>query len=151
MSFSELFLRLGCSLTAWIVVFAHCVWLAALQQVDCTTTGTQPWVALLGFSVITIGLAALLPVGATVPGVAGMLRLPGVLLLLLIPFAFRHVAFVFERATLNNRGICVDGIAAGWERWWAPVQTVVLVVIVVSAIVLWRRTSKALKAAEASR
>ncbi|MEM7249946.1 MAG: hypothetical protein AAF493_00890 [Pseudomonadota bacterium] len=139
MGFAELFLRLGSALVAWVVVFAHLVWLAALEQVSCGPDAVRPWMVLLGFSPITVLFACLLPVGATVPGVARLLRLPAVLLLVLVPLALRHIHTVFERTWSEQGSICTELAPSGFESWWSPAQLLVTIVIVVMAIVLWRR------------
>ncbi len=141
MSLAEVFLRLGCALVSWVVIIAYCVWLAALEQVSCGPNGVQPWAMLLGFGVLTAMFACLLPLGAKVPGVANILRLPALTLVLLVPLAGRHVLTIIERVNTDGGTICPDTALSWWQTWWGPAQVLVLLTIVVMAVVQWRRTA----------
>ena len=86
MRFAEVFLRLGTALVAWMMLFAHFLWLAALHVIGCGPDGDELQRVLLGLPPVTCVFAAL--VGVTRPfseihGMLGWLRLPlGVLILL---------------------------------------------------------------------
>jgi hypothetical protein len=41
MRFSDVFLRLGCALVAWMVLYAHFIWLAALGGIGCGPDGDE--------------------------------------------------------------------------------------------------------------
>ena len=155
MTFAEVFLRLGSALVAWVVVFAHCIWLAALHEVSCGAAGPQPWGVLLGFSLITLIGALALPLGATVPGVAGILKYPAVPLVLLVPLSARHAYSVLERVNFSAGTICNDPTSQAleprwWEAWFGPTQLILLAIIVVMAIVQWRKSVTAVRMAAQS-
>ena len=141
MSFAEVFLRLGCALVAWLVSYAHCVWLAVLPMVDCTQVGIEPWRATLFAAVPSAIFAALLPIGRTVPGVASTLRWFALPLVVLWPLAVRGVLPVLADATWNGLHWCGEArgeLAPVWLRVWAPLQLGVLCGIAAGAVVAWR-------------
>jgi len=131
---AELFLRLGLVLVAWMAVLAHCTWLATLRLIPCQND-VQPWFLTLLSAPLVAGLALILPHGRRIEGIASTLRLPGLLLVPLVPLAL--VSLV---EPLRQGGVC--GIATGWQAWWAPVQLFVLVLIVASALRAWRGATR---------
>jgi hypothetical protein len=137
---AELLLRLGCSLTAWLVLFAHTLWLAALGAVGCTSDGAQPWLALLWWTPITLLFAALLRVGLTVPGIAGALRLPTLALLPLLAYAARTPLAVLDAVNVRGQPLC-DATGA-WIRIWSPLQLLLVVGIASVVIALWLRARR---------
>jgi hypothetical protein len=134
MGAAELMLRLGCSLVAWLVLFAHCMWLAALA---CGDGGATPWLALLLWTPVTLVFALLLNVGFAVPGIGRALRLPALLLIPLLPLAARVVLTTLAATTLHGESICASAVF--WTKVWAPAQLVMLIMIGVVAIRAWRR------------
>jgi hypothetical protein len=137
MGAAELMLRLGCSLVAWLVLLAHCLWLAALDVVECGDAGARPWFAMLLWTPMTLAFAVLLRVGFVVPGVGGALRLPAVLVIPLAVLASR--AALTTLADVNLRGGSICDSAASWTPFWAPAQLATLVTIGAVAIGAWRR------------
>jgi hypothetical protein len=136
MSVAELLLRLGCSLVAWLVLYAHCLWLAALRTTGCGG-GSVPWRVLLGWTPVVLTFAWLLRVGFAVPGVGRALRLPGVLLVPLLLLAGRVVIEQLVSVNWDGRPIC--GSASIWTVWWAPVQLATLFIIGIAVRQAWRR------------
>jgi ABC-type molybdate transport system permease subunit len=57
---SEVFLRLGVALVAWMMLYAHVVWLAALHAMGCGPDGDELHRLLLGLAPLTCGFALLL-------------------------------------------------------------------------------------------
>ncbi len=145
MSLAEVLLRLGSSMTAWLVTYAHCLWLAVLPQAVCVGEGADPWAATLWLAGPTFALAWLIPAGRKTPGVGQILRWFALPLLVLVPLAARVALAAFERATLGGSPLCVAQtgvLAAGWEPFWAPVQLGVLGGIVIAAGMAWRSLAK---------
>jgi hypothetical protein len=140
MSAAELLLRLGCSLTAWLVLFAHAMWLAVLGAVGCSSDGAQPWLALLWWTPLTLLFAALLPVGLTVPGIAGALRVPALALLPLLAYAAHTPLLLLDPVTLGGQPLC--GATAAWTGVWAPAQLLVVIALAAVVVALWRRAGR---------
>ncbi len=65
MRFAEVFLRLGTSLVAWMMLYAYIVWLAALNSLGCGPDGDEMHRLLLGMVPVACGFAFL--IGATEP------------------------------------------------------------------------------------
>lgn len=137
MGVAELLLRLGCALVAWLVMLAHCVWLAALGAVDCGSAGSQPWLMLLAFTPVTLGFALLLQVGFAVPGIGSVLRLPAVALAPLLVLAARGAYVTFAAVNLRGEPLCES--VALWTRWWAPLMFAALLVVAIALVGAWRR------------
>ena len=140
MGLAELLLRLGCSLTGWLVLFTHALWLAVLGTVGCGSDGAQPWLALLWWSPLTLLFAALLPAGFSVPGIAGALRLPLMGLLPLLAYAAYTPLRVFDSVNVAGRPLC--DATASWTIAWAPLQLGVIIVVAATTIALWRRAGR---------
>jgi len=145
MSLAEVFLRIGSSLSAWLMAYAHCLWLAVLPQAICGGKAGDPWAATLGLALPTFVLAFVIPVGRRTPGIGHILRWFAAPLVLLIPLAARAVLSAFERSNLDGEPLCMQAGAApggAWEPFWAPVQLVVLCAIALAAMIGWRSPAK---------
>jgi len=140
-SFAELCLRLGLVLVAWLLVLAHCLWLAVLPRVDCAANGTLPWLLTLGAAPLVMASAWVLPSGRRVPGVGHLLRLFALPLPLLLPLAAWATAEGLSAVTLGGGGFCAGVGRSGWEAWWAPVQATALAVVVWGAARSWMRSA----------
>lgn len=138
MSAAELILRLGCSLVAWLVLFAHCLWLAALGAIGCGD-GALPWLVLLFWTPVVLVFVGLLRVGFAVPGVGRTLRLPGLLLIPLLVLAARVVVETLMAVNAGGEPICES--ASSWVFVWAPAQLVTLSCIGVVLVQTWRRAA----------
>jgi hypothetical protein len=136
MSVAEFFLRLGVVLVGWLTVLAHGTWLAALRAVDCANGGPEPWLLTFVAAPVVAAFACALPLGRRLPGVASLLRLPGLLLILLLPLAAWTVVETFWAVNLRSGSIC-GATDAPWAFWWAPVQLFVLAVIGLFAVKSW--------------
>jgi hypothetical protein len=138
MRFAEVFLRLGTSLVAWMMLFAHFLWLAALYVMDCGPDGDEMYRLLLGLAPFSCGFAYSLRVTRPFVEIHSMLRWLGVPLLLLLPFALRSVWQVFRSANLDSVGLCTDAEPAPWQILWAPVQILALTCICYMVFRVWR-------------
>lgn len=143
MRLAEVFLRIGSTLTGWLMVYAHCLWLAVLPQAPCGAETGDPYAATLGLAIPAVGLAFLLPVGRRTPGIGDILRWFGLPLVILLPLAARAVWDAMGRATFESGSLCAQTTMApaGWEPWWAPLQLAVLGVIAGAAIFAARSLS----------
>jgi len=138
MTIAEMLLRLGCSLVAWMVVYAHCLWLATLRIVGCGPDGDAFWWLLLWSAPLAAGFALLVPGSARLPDLHHILRWGVVPLVVLIPLALIPVWSTFATVNLAGAGICEPVPGATWQRVWAPVQLTAIGVIIASALRAWR-------------
>lgn len=134
MRYAEVFLRLGSALVAWMVVYAYVVWLAATRAIGCGPDGDEIYKLLLAMA--PMASAAVLAVSVTrmLGEVHGILRWLSVPLLLSFPFALMSVWQVFVRANQQSLSICENIPSALWERLWAPLQLLALLIIALLAI-----------------
>ena len=142
MQFAEVFLRLGSSLVAWMVLYAHVLWLAALHAMGCGPDGDEMHRLLLGLTPVTIGMAIVLRATRPLAEIHSMLRWLGIPLLLLLPFAVRSTWEVFRRVNQESLQICGAGAASSWESAWPVVQLLVLIVVAYMVAKVWRSVSQ---------
>lgn len=130
MQFAEIFLRLGSSLVAWMVLYAYIVWLAALNSLGCGADGDEMHRLLLGMAPFACGFAFLIGASRPMSDVHSILRWLAVPLLLSIPLVFMSVWKTYSRANVESLSICSNNPAVLWERAWAPVQVLTFLIIV---------------------
>ena len=138
MRFAEVFLRLGCSLVGWMLVFTHIVWLAALHAMSCGPEGDAMHRLLLGLAPFTVAMALLLRMTRPFADVHRLLSRLGILLLLLLPFALRNIWIVFNRSNLAGLAICSDTAANTIQQFWAPAQFLTVCLLAFMVIGVWR-------------
>jgi len=148
MRFAEVFLRIGSALVAWMVLYAHFLWLVALSVVGCGPDGDEMLRLLLGLAPITIGMAVVLSATRPFPEIHSMLRWLGVPLLLLLPFAIRSAWLVFSRVVYDSTAACTDSAPTTWQLVWAPVQIIVVGVATYCVVKVWRTVKADAAAAE---
>ena len=136
--FAEVLLRLGTSLVAWMMLYAHFLWLAALYAIGCGPDGDEMHRLLLGLAPFTCGFALLLRVTRPFGEIHGILRWLGAPLLLLLPFAVRSSWHVFESVSIGSSAICASGPPAAWQQLWAPVQLITLLIASYMVVMVWR-------------
>jgi hypothetical protein len=141
MQFAEVFLRLGSALVAWMVLYAHILWLAALYAMGCGPDGDEMHRLLLGLAPFTIGMAVVLRATRPLAEIHSMLRWLSIPLLLLTPFAIRSTWAVFQRVNGETLQICGQGAASSWETLWPAVQLLVLIVVAYMVVKVWRSVS----------
>ena len=137
MKIIEVLLRLGCGLVAWMVIYTHCIWTATLFVTGCESDGDSLWRLLLGFAPFTIGFCLLVNVTNKLQEVHKILIWAAVPLVLLIPLALRAIWPTLVNSTLGSYPICDGTPLAGWHFWWAPVQLLVMLVIVAAVGRMW--------------
>lgn len=142
MRYAEVFLRLGSALVGWMVVFAFVIWLAATRTVGCGPDGDEIYKLLLAMAPIASAVVFLVLVTRRLGEVHDILRWLSVPLLLLFPFALMSIWAVLNRANVESLSICANIPAALWERLWAPMQFIALLII---AYLLIRVLKKSVK------
>lgn len=145
MQFAEVFLRLGCSLVGWMLVFTYALWLAALHAMGCGPDGDAMHRLLLGLAPFTIAMALLLRLTRPFADIHRMLSRLGLPLALLLPFAVKNIWTVFDRSNLGGLAICTADAPPTVHQIWAPAQFLAVVVIALLVIRVWRdaRVAKA--------
>lgn len=138
MRFAEVFLRLGCSLVAWMLVFTYAVWVAALHAMSCGPDGDAMHRLLLGLAPFTVAMALLLRLTRPFADIHRMLSYLGIPLLLLLPFAARNVWNVFDRTWLEGLAICSADAPGTVHQIWAPAQFLAVIALALLVIGVWR-------------
>lgn len=141
MRFSEVILRIGTALVAWMVVFAYFLWLAVAGRVGCDAEGESLFALLLGAAPFAVLFAFLTRVSRPLKDVHGMLRWLGVGPALLSPFAV--ITFVFVWRAVHGRGesLCSAGSPPDWQAYWLPVQVVAALVSLALIFSNWKNKS----------
>ena len=142
MRFSEVFLRLGCALVAWMMLYAHFVWLAALGNIGCGPDGDELHKVLLGLAPVTIGSAFLLHMTRPLEEIHRILRWLGLPLAAIMLVGTYHVSVISRVVYSTGQGFCSPGVATTWQQLWGPAQ--LLAVLVTAAMILrvWRNASE---------
>ena len=130
MSFSQVVLRIGTSLVSWLVLFAYGIWLSVVDTAGCTDVN-ELFALLLGAAPFAVGAAVAVRATRPFADIHRMLRwglLPlAILLILSAPAVWDHL----QQVTLDGAGFCTQQSQAAWEPWWAPVQVIAMVVVLV--------------------
>ena len=137
MRFAEVFLRLGTSLVAWMMLYAHILWLAATNAIGCGPDADEMQRLLLGLAPLTCGFAFLLRMTRPFNEIHGMLRWLGAPLALLLPFALFSIWVVFEDVNLDSSSICSSDVPASWQQLWAPIQVITVCLVTYLVIQVW--------------
>ena len=140
MRFAEVFLRLGSALVAWMLLYAHFLWLAALHAIGCGPEGAEMHQLLLGLVPLTCGAALLLRATRPFEEIQRLLSWLALPLLLLLPFALRSVWSVATEVYIRASSICGDGHVAVWEELWAPGQLMALGLALAMMVGVWRQS-----------
>ena len=138
MRFSEVFLRLGCALVAWMMLYAHFVWLAALGNVGCGPGGDELHRALLLMAPLTIGFAFLLSMTRPLAEVHRILRWLGLPLAALMLSGGYHAFVVSRSVYLSGLGICSENDATAWHQFWGAAQLLVIIVCAAMIVRVWK-------------
>jgi len=142
MRFAEVFLRLGTSLVAWMMLFAHLVWLAALYVMECGPDGDEMYRLLMALAPFSCCFAFLLRATRPFAEIHSMLRWLAIPLLLLLPFALRSIWQVLRSVNLNSVAFCTDAEPTTWQLLWAPVQVLTLVCVSYMLVRVWSDCTK---------
>ena len=138
MRFSEVFLRLGAGLVAWILLLTYFIWLGVVGRVGCGPDGDELHRLVLVLAPFALGSAFLLRATRALGDVHSILRWGMVLLGLLLPSAVHAVWTVTRKVWVAKEGICGPNVALLWEQAWPVAQVVVLAAIVVLVLQNWR-------------
>lgn len=138
MRFSEVFLRLGTGLVAWLLLLTYFIWLGVVANVGCGPDGDELHRLVLGLAPVAFASAFLLRSTRALDDVHGILRWGAVLLALLLPSALLAVWSVFRTVWLAKQNICGPGVAMTWEQAWPVVHIVTLVTVAFLVVKNWR-------------
>ena len=138
MRFAEVFLRLGSALVAWMVIYAHFLWLAVLFRVGCGPDGDEMYKLLLGLAPITIGVSFALRATRPFAEIHSMLRWFAVPLVLLLPFIGRIIWQAIDATVINEAAFCSGEPPPLWQLAWAPAQIVTVAIVLILAFRVWR-------------
>ncbi len=138
MRFSEVFLRLGAGLVAWILLLTYFIWLGVVGRVGCGPDGDELHRLVLVLAPFALGSAFLLRATRPLGEVHGILRWGIVLLALLLPSAIYAVWTVTGKVWIAKEGICGPDVALFWEQAWPVAQVAILVIIAVLVLQNWR-------------
>lgn len=136
-------MRLGTALVAWMMLFTHFVWLAVLYVTGCGPDGDEMHRLLLGLAPFTIAFAFLTGVTHKFADIHKMLRWLGVPILLLAPFCLRTVWSAFDTVNLQGLAFCGAGAPTSWQQFWAPLQVLTLIAVLLMLARVWRQASRA--------
>ena len=142
MRFSEVFLRLGCALVAWMMLYAHFVWLAALGNIGCGPDGDELHKVLLGLAPVTIGCAFLLRTTRPLGEIHRILRWLGAPLAAIMLAGTYHVLVISRAVYSTGQGFCSPGAATTWQQLWGPAQLLAIIVTAAMILRVWRNASK---------
>lgn len=142
MRFSEVFLRLGCALVAWMMLYAHFVWLAALRSIGCGPDGDELHRVLLLFVPVTVGFALLLRATRPLDEIHRILRWLGLPLAALMLAGGYQVFLISRSVYVTGLAICSTSDATPWHQWWGVAQLLAIVVSSVMITRVWRDTVK---------
>jgi hypothetical protein len=138
MRFAEVFLRLGCALVAWMVLYAHFVWLAALGNIGCGPDGAELHAVLLGMAPVTAGCAFLLRMTRPFEEIHRILRWLGLPLAAFMLAGTYQVLLISQSVYASGLGICSTSAALPWHQLWGPVQSLAVIVSAAMIIRVWR-------------
>lgn len=138
MRFAEVFLRLGCSLVAWMLVYTWAVWLAALHAMGCGPEGDEMHRVLLGVGLLAVPMGLALRLTRPFPEIHRLLSRLALPLALLAPFVLRNIWNVFERTHLDGHAICAEMAPSTFHLIWAPAQFLIVCLLAALLINEWR-------------
>ena len=138
MRFAEVFLRLGTALVAWMMLYAHFVWLAALRSIGCGPDGDELHRVLLLLVPVTIGFASLLRVTRPLDEIHRILRWLGLPLAALMLAGTYQVLVITRSVYMTGLAICSTSGATGWHQIWGAAQLLAIVVSSVMIVRIWR-------------
>jgi hypothetical protein len=138
MRFAEVFLRLGFSLVAWMMMYTYAVWMAALHVIGCGPEGDEMHRVLLGVGLLALVMALALRLTRPFPDIHRILGRLVWPLALLAPFALKNIWVVYQRANLDGLAICAEQAPSTLQIIWAPAQFLVIFGLTALFVVLGR-------------
>ncbi len=137
---ASIFLRLGITLVAYMVLIFHLMLVALVPKLKCNGDEPAIWVVTFFTAVIAFIFALSLLASHPLKSVVPMLKWGCLPVVGLLPFSLFGVLPVFGASTLGGAPIC-PGISAYsnlvWQQAWAPLQMGLLLIIAVQAIRYW--------------
>ncbi len=138
MRLSEVLLRVGCALVAWMLLFTHYVWLAATRQIDCAADSGEMYRLLLMLLPFTLAAAFFIRMTRPFDEVHRLLRwlaLPLAALMLLGAYS----VWLFARGVYFLKlAPCQVGDLQTWHFVWAPAQAAAILVTTLAIARVWR-------------
>lgn len=138
MRFSDVFLRLGSALVAWMMLYTHFLWLAALRSIGCGPDGDELHLVLLLLVPVTVGFALLLRVTRPLEEVHRILRWLGLPLAALMLTGGYQVVVISRSVYTTGLAICSTNEAAAWHQFWGVAQLLAIIVSAVMIVRVWR-------------
>lgn len=140
MRFAEVFLRLGCSLVAWMILATWVLWLAALHEMACGPDGDHMHQLLLWLAPLALVATVVQRVTRPFADTHRLLTNLGIPLALLLPFALRNVWGAFSRTALAEQSLCSAAPPESWQLMWAPAQAAILAGVAWMLVREWRNS-----------
>ena len=137
MRFSEIFLRLGCSLVGWMVVIAYFLWLAVAGKIGCGEEANELHRLLLFAAPAAAAFALLTQSTRPMPDVHGVLRWIAILPVLLLPFALVSVWGIARVLYFDGETVCAGASFAGLMSFWPVVQIIAIALCMRSFAQMW--------------
>lgn len=142
MRFSEIILRVGMGLVAWMVVVAYFLWLATAGRVGCEADGDAIFALLMGFGPAAAAIAFLLGATAPLPDVHRMLRWVAIVPALLVIPASYTLLQVFNTVNRAGESLCAAAPPPTWQIAWVPVQLACAGTCIYLMVRNWRRDAQ---------
>lgn len=142
MQFAEVFLRLGSSLVAWMVLYAHFLWLAAVHAMGCGADGDEMHRLLLGMAPFTCGFAFALNLTRPFTDIHRILRWLGIPMLVILLLALRSIWTIFVRVNLESLAICGNAAPSGWQLLWPTTQLITVLLAAYMILSVWKSASR---------
>ena len=142
MRFAEVFLRLGVALVSWMIIYAHTLWLAVLSKITCGPDGSEMHALLLGIAPITAVAVLMTRATQTLADIHRLLRWFGIPVFLLVPWCLASIWQVATLVNFGNAGICASVTQSAWETWWAPIQIVLLLLLIFVLAINFRKAPR---------
>ena len=147
---AQVFLRLGLRLVAYLLLFVHLAFVAAVPSLKCSGDNPDIWQLTFYLAPLTLVFALLLLASRPLKTVVQTLRWGCVPLVVLVPLALIGTLPTFSATTLGGAPIC-PGVSAYsnlvWQQGWGPVQLGLIAIIAIQATRYWLMAAKQAEAA----
>lgn len=139
---SEIFLRIGSVLAAWMMIYAYFIWLAVVGRVSCGSNGDEVFRLLLGVAPLAVGASFVLGAARPFPDIHKMLRWLSIPCLALLYLTLPVIYEVFAQVNMNKEPVCATVAPSAWHAWWAPIQFLVTSLCVFQLMRNWRTATE---------
>lgn len=140
MSLAEVLGRLGSAVVAWLCIYAWLIWTATLRVAECKTSGDDLWALCLGFGVLATLVSPAINLTRQLSEVHQVIRQFVWPLVLLAPLALMPLGSAWLGSTFNDAPLCTFAPAGNWHGWWAPLQSLLMLLASISVWKLVRTT-----------